>query len=80
MGATRFDSEAESDFREIVKRGVASFKVFLAYKGALGVTDEELFKTLTLAKPTRRPVTTAHCENADLIAALQQEAPRRREN
>src|SRR4051812_39352889 len=70
IGVTRFDAEAEKDFREIVKRGISSFKVFLAYKGALGVTDEELFKTLRLAKELG-VITTAHCENADLILELQ---------
>lgn len=70
MGVTRFDAEAEKDFREIVGRGVASFKVFLAYKGAFGVTDEELYRTLSLAK-NLGVITTAHCENAELIAALQ---------
>src|SRR3569832_296352 len=43
MGVTRYDDEAERDFKEIVKRGVSSFKVFLAYKGAFGVSDEQLF-------------------------------------
>src|SRR5438874_2929608 len=38
MGVTRYDEGAERDFREIVRRGVSSFKLFLAYKGALGVT------------------------------------------
>ncbi|HWD19241.1 MAG TPA: dihydropyrimidinase [Verrucomicrobiae bacterium] len=70
MGVTRYDAEAERDFREIVQRGVSSFKVFLAYKGALGVTDDELYKTLCLAKELG-VITTAHCENADLIAATQ---------
>jgi dihydropyrimidinase len=70
MGVTRYDEEAERDFKEIVKRGVSSFKIFLAYKGALGVTDEELFKTLRLAK-SLGVITTAHCENADLILELQ---------
>jgi dihydropyrimidinase len=70
MGATRFDDEAESDLREIVRRGVSSFKVFLAYKGALGVTDEELYKILRLAKELG-VITTAHCENADLILEMQ---------
>ena len=49
MGVTRYDDEAERDFREIVRRGVSSFKIFLAYKGALGVSDEQLYKTLALA-------------------------------
>ena len=70
MGVTRYDDEAERDLREIVKRGLSSFKIFLAYKGALGVTDEELFKTLRLAKELG-VLTTAHCENADLILELQ---------
>ncbi len=71
MGVTRYDEEAERDFREIVRRGVGSFKIFLAYKGAFGVTDEELYKTLRLAK-SLGVITTAHCENADLIQALQE--------
>ena len=70
MGVTRYDEEAERDFREIVRRGVSSFKVFLAYKGALGVSDEQLYKTLTLAK-SLGVITTAHCENADLVLELQ---------
>jgi dihydropyrimidinase len=70
MGVTRYDDASEKQFVEIVKRGVSSFKVFLAYKGALGVTDEELFKTLGLAKRLG-VITTAHCENADLVLELQ---------
>lgn len=70
MGVTRYDAEAEADFKEIVRRGVSSFKVFLAYKGALGVSDEQLYQTLTLAK-SLGVITTAHCENADLVAELQ---------
>ncbi len=70
MGVSRYDAEAERDFREIVKRGVSSFKVFLAYKGALGVTDEELFHALRLARELG-VITTAHCENADLVLELQ---------
>src|SRR6266446_3271505 len=50
MGVTRFDSLAESQLREIVRSGIASFKVFLAYKGAFGVDDFELYHTLKLAK------------------------------
>lgn len=70
MGVTRYDPEAEQDLHEIVRRGVSSFKVFLAYKGAFGVTDEQLYKTLVLAK-SLGVITTAHCENADLVLELQ---------
>ncbi|HWX23313.1 MAG TPA: dihydropyrimidinase [Candidatus Binatia bacterium] len=71
MGVTRYDDAAEKQFKEIVKRGLSSFKIFLAYKGAFGVTDEEIYKTLRLAKQLG-VITTAHCENADLVLELQQ--------
>jgi dihydropyrimidinase len=46
MGVTRFDDRTASQLRQIVKtRGISSFKVFLAYKGALGVDDRELYHT-----------------------------------
>ena len=70
FGVTRYDDEAERDLKEIVRRGVSSFKIFLAYRGALGVDDEKLYKTLRLAK-SLGVITTAHCENADLVAELQ---------
>jgi len=70
MGVTRYDPEAEAGFTEIVKRGLSSFKIFLAYKGAFGITDEELYATLTLAKKLG-VIVTAHCENADLVLELQ---------
>ena len=72
MGVTRYDEEVERDLEEIVRRGLSSFKVFLAYKGAFGVTDEELYKTLQLAKKLG-VITTAHCENADLVLELQKQ-------
>src|SRR5581483_2421609 len=61
MGVTKFDDQTESQLREIVKRGIASFKIFLAYKGALGIDDAELYRTLRLAKELG-VIVTAHCE------------------
>jgi dihydropyrimidinase len=70
MGVTRFDETTPAALKEIVADGTASFKVFLAYKGALGVDDEELYKTLTLAKELG-VIVTAHCENETLVSQLQ---------
>ena len=50
MGVTKFDETSEAQLREIVVRGVQSFKIFLAYKGAFGIDDGELYRTLKLAK------------------------------
>ncbi len=70
MGVTRFDENSEPVLRRIVDDGVTSFKVFLAYKGAFGITDIELYQTCRLAQQLG-VVVTAHCENADLVAELQ---------
>ena len=72
MGVTRFDENTPSQLRTIVDQGITSFKVFLAYSGAFAVDDEELFRTLQLAKELD-VVVTAHCENATLVSQLQQE-------
>src|SRR5437762_277663 len=37
MGVTRFDENTPDQLRKIVADGTASFKIFLAYKGAFGV-------------------------------------------
>jgi dihydropyrimidinase len=71
MAVTRYDAKTEAQLREIVQDGTASFKVFLAYKNFFGITDEELYQTLTLAAELG-VITTAHCENAELVSKLQQ--------
>lgn len=71
MAVTRFDANTEAQLREIVADGTASFKIFLAYKNFFGVTDEEMFNTLKLAA-SLGVITTAHCENAELVGQLQQ--------
>ncbi len=70
MSVVRFEPHVRDQFRKIVGAGVASFKVFLAYKGALNLTDEHLFAAMKLAHELG-VIVTAHCENADAIDALQ---------
>jgi len=60
MSVVRFESHVRDQFREIVKAGVASFKVFLAYKGALNLSDEDLFAAMKVAKDLG-VIVTAHC-------------------
>ncbi|UCH27939.1 MAG: dihydropyrimidinase [Trueperaceae bacterium] len=71
MGVSRFDRNTEAQLKEIIAQGITSFKVFLAYKGFFGIDDEELFHTLSLAQ-REGVIVAAHCENAELVAQLQQ--------
>lgn len=72
MGVTRFDASTAGELREVVRRGIASFKVFLAYKGAFGIDDTELYRTLKLARELG-VVVAAHCENETLVAERSRE-------
>lgn len=72
MGVTRFDERNARELREIVASGITSFKIFLAYKGAFGIDDTELYQTLKLAKELG-VIVTAHCENETLVAERQKE-------
>ncbi len=72
MGVTRWNEATADELRAIVAAGVSSFKIFLAYKGAFGIDDTELYRTLKLAKELG-VVVTAHCENETLVAERQGE-------
>src|SRR5271169_3389766 len=71
MSVTKFEEQTEGQLREIVRDGISSFKIFLAYKNFFGVDDGEMYQTLELARKLG-VIVTAHCENAELIGRLQQ--------
>ncbi len=50
--------------------GIPSFKSFMAYKGAIGVDDEELFQIMTVTREAGG-LTMIHAEHGDVVAALQ---------
>ena len=53
--------------------GITSYKLFMAYKGALMVDDETLFRTMEVASETRALV-MVHAENGDVIDVLVKQA------
>jgi dihydropyrimidinase len=55
------------------EQGITSYKLFMAYKGALMVDDETLFRTMEVAAKTGALV-MVHAENGDVIDILVQEA------
>lgn len=55
MGVPYFKENTEGQLREIINEGIASFKVFLAYKDFFGVNDTDLYRTLSFAKKHGKP-------------------------
>jgi dihydropyrimidinase len=73
MAITEYNEMIDRQLRELVaEEGLTSFKVFLAYKGALDLGDEKLYHVMKLAKELG-VIVTAHCENADLVVELQKQ-------
>src|SRR5918994_2127685 len=61
------------DLRKAPDEGVTSYKLFMAYKGAIMVDDETLFKTMQIASETGALV-MVHAENGDAIDVLVKQA------
>jgi dihydropyrimidinase len=61
------------DLAKAPDEGVTSYKLFMAYKGAIMVDDETLFKTMQVAAETGTLV-MVHAENGDAIDVLVKQA------
>src|SRR2546429_3848270 len=61
------------DLAALPEEGITSYKLFMAYKGALMVDDETLFKTMEVAAETGALV-MVHAENGDAIDVLVKQA------
>lgn len=67
------DGTVAAEMRELVeKHGVASFKMFLAYKSVFQLPDDALFDVFSLCKRVGA-LAMVHAENGDVIARLQAE-------
>lgn len=73
MAILEASDAALAEMEQVVAAGVPSFKVFMAYKGAFMVDDEELFRVLKCARRTGGTV-CVHAENGDAIAVYVEEA------
>jgi dihydropyrimidinase len=73
MAITDFGPNTPAEMREVVeKHGISSFKVFMAYKGALMVDDGQLYEIMREAAKLGA-VVTVHAENGDAVWHLQRE-------
>jgi dihydropyrimidinase len=71
MAVTWFSDQVKKDMEHVYRNdGIQSFKVFMAYRGAIGVDDVELVQVLDTAHSLGALV-TSHCEHGDGVVALQ---------
>lgn len=73
LAVTDVNDAILEELAQVVKDGISSFKVFLAYKGALMIDDGAFFKVLRRAKEVGA-LTMLHAENGEIIDVLVTEA------
>ncbi|RME75136.1 MAG: dihydropyrimidinase [Planctomycetota bacterium] len=69
MAVIEWNDDVEREIPEVVARGIPSFKAFTAYKGALMLEDEELFKAMR-AIAAAGGILTIHAVNGAVLNAL----------
>ena len=69
MAVTWWGQQVFDEMEAVVKRGITSFKHFMAYKGALMVNDDELFASFRRVGDLGG-VALVHAENGDVVAEL----------
>lgn len=69
MAITWWGQQVFDEMEAVVKRGITSFKHFMAYKGALMVNDDELFASFRRVGDLGG-IAMVHAENGDVVAEL----------
>ncbi|MEO5989941.1 MAG: dihydropyrimidinase [Candidatus Eisenbacteria bacterium] len=73
MAITSWGEHTADEMRQVVEdHGITSFKVFMAYKGAIMVDDAALYSVMKQAAKLGA-VVTVHAENGDAVYHLQRE-------
>ncbi|HEX7538638.1 MAG TPA: dihydropyrimidinase, partial [Dermatophilaceae bacterium] len=69
LAMTQWRPEFPDEMAEVVRAGVTSFKMYMAYRGSMMVEDDEIYAALTAS--SRLGATIGfHCENGLVIDAL----------
>ncbi|HBF6549499.1 TPA: dihydropyrimidinase [Clostridioides difficile] len=69
MAITDWNDSVCNEMEDMVKEGVSSFKLYMAYKGSLQVDDGVIFEALRKAEEIGG-IIGFHCENGDIICEL----------
>jgi dihydropyrimidinase len=73
LAITKADEGSLADMDSMVEDGICTFKVFLAYKGAIMVTDDQFFRVLERTRDLGA-LTMVHAENGWAIDVLVERA------
>ncbi|KAA3613800.1 MAG: dihydropyrimidinase [Calditrichaeota bacterium] len=69
IAVTDFNPDSRAEINDLIKYGITSFKVFMAYKGALMIDDEQMIGIMNEVKQHDGMV-SVHATNGDMIDFL----------
>ncbi len=72
MAISEWNDKIYLEMKDMVNKGITSFKIYMAYKETLQMNDEDIFKALKRSKELGVLI-AFHCENGDIINVLTQE-------
>jgi len=73
VGITWWNNSLAEEIEYCMKHeGITSFKTYLAYKGTIGISYEELYEVMKVVAKFNGLV-TVHCEDGDSVYAMQQQ-------
>ncbi|OQA27398.1 MAG: D-hydantoinase [Verrucomicrobia bacterium ADurb.Bin345] len=72
MAVTRFDPEVAEQLREVIRRGISSLKIYLAYKDSVALAVNQIEQLMAFAA-REGVLVLGHCEDADEVDRLQKE-------
>lgn len=78
MTLAEWDKNISDEMGDIVKNGITSFKMYMAYKD-LQVSDNKIYKALKRSKELGALI-CFHCENGDIVEALIDDAKKKNNN
>ncbi|MCF6343473.1 MAG: dihydropyrimidinase [Devosiaceae bacterium] len=70
MAITWWGEQVFDEMEEVTKRGINTFKHFMAYKGALMVDDDEMYSSFQRCA-SLGALPMVHAENGDIVAQMQ---------
>ncbi len=72
MAITDWNEQTSKSMENMIKNGISSFKMYMAYKGTLQVNDSEIYEALKRSAEVNG-IIGFHCENGDIIDELVKE-------
>jgi len=70
VSPVEWSKTTEQEIIDCIESGVTSFKVYMAYKDTIGLTDEDIFRVMHVVGQ-KGGIVTLHCENGDEVEKIQ---------